>query len=101
MLTREELLAMNQELQEKVAKEIENIKIINSESNTRHLEVALYELKRAVDFEYVPYIYPRILIDCWDYTDSLGNELGKFSYEYKKYLKKLERQERKKNKQSK
>ncbi len=56
MLTREELLVMNQELQEKVAKEIEEFEVNDSVDNTCQLETALYELKRALDFEYIPYI---------------------------------------------
>ncbi len=100
MLTREELLEMNKELQEKVAKEIENIKNGISGRHLYQLIQIQYELKKMQYFDCIDVIYPMIIVDSWDLTkpDNLRSQLMHFDYEYKKYLKELERQERKKNK---
>lgn len=65
----------NEELQQKLLLEIEKVRIGKSNKNLIQLQTILGELQNNSESKKVALNYPRIIIDSWDYSDELGNEL--------------------------
>lgn len=62
-------------MQQKLLLEIEKVRIGKSNKNLIQLQTILGELQNNSESKKVALNYPRIIIDSWDYSDELGNEL--------------------------
>lgn len=80
----ERLNKKNNELQKKVISEIEKVKVGQSKKNILQLQTILNELQNSDKKKDMTLSYPRIIIDSWDYSDQLGNELIELAELYKK-----------------
>lgn len=77
----------NLELQTKVSAEIEKVNKGLSEKSIPQLQTILKELNSMERAKGLIISYPRIIIDSWDYSDSLGLELVELAEQYKKISK--------------
>lgn len=75
---------MNCNLQQKVLKEIEDVKNGLSKKNILQLETILSELRNSENEREIVLSYPRLIIDSWDYSDLLGKELIELAELYKR-----------------
>lgn len=75
---------MNIELQTKVSDEIDKVTKGLSKKSISQLQIILKELYSMERSKGLIISYPRIIIDSWDYSDSLGMELVDFAGLYKK-----------------
>lgn len=73
----------NEELQRKLIIEIEKAKAGESNKNIIQLQTILNELRNNYAIEKKYLSYPHIIIDSWDYSDQLGNELIELAELYK------------------
>lgn len=73
----------NEELQQKLIIEIEKAKTGGSNKNIMQLQTILNELRNNYAIEKKHLNYPHIIIDSWDYSDQLGNELIELAELYK------------------
>ncbi|MCI8925889.1 MAG: hypothetical protein HFI45_18255 [Lachnospiraceae bacterium] len=80
----EKLSKKNNELQKKVISEIEKVKVGQSKKNILQLQTILNELQNSDKKRDMTLSYPRTIIDSWDYSDQLGNELIELAELYKK-----------------
>ena len=80
----EKLSKKNNELQKKVISEIEKVKVGQSKKNILQLQTILNELQNSDKIRDMTLSYPRTIIDSWDYSDQLGNELIELAELYKK-----------------
>lgn len=87
MLLEEKFYKKNIELQTKVSDEIEKVNKGLSEKSISQLIAILRELNSMERAEGLIISYPRIIIDSWDYTDSLGLELVELAGQYKRMSK--------------
>lgn len=71
-------------LQEKVLSEIYKVKEGVSKKNISQLETILKELRNSEKEKGIILRYPRIIIDSWEFTDTLGIELIELADMYKK-----------------
>lgn len=72
----------NNELQKKVISEIEKVRVGQSKKNIFQLQTILNELQNSD--KKMTLSYPRFIIDSWDYSDQLGNELIELAALHKK-----------------
>ena len=86
-MTREEFLQKNKELKQKVAKEIVNAQFGASQKSPEQLQGILKELELMTEQTCQPLYYPRIIVDTWNFSDSLGRELMELSEAYGKISK--------------
>ncbi|MBS5956124.1 MAG: hypothetical protein KIC73_04325 [Clostridiales bacterium] len=77
----------NVELQNKVSAEIQKVNKGLSEKSISQLQTILKELDSMEKAKGLIISYPRIIIDSWDYSDSLGLELVELAEQYKKVSK--------------
>lgn len=75
---------MNCNLQQKVLKEIEDVRNGLSKKNILQLETILSELRISENEREIVLSYPRLIIDSWDYSDLLGKELIELAELYKR-----------------
>lgn len=75
----------NADIQQHVRNEMENIKKGLSNKNLTQLETILDELERMMDNKCLPLVYPRIIVDSWDFNDKLGLELLEIAELYKRW----------------
>lgn len=75
---------MNCNLQQKVLKEIEDVRNGLSKKNILQLETILSELRNSENEREIVLSYPRLIIDSWDYSDLLGKELIELAELYKR-----------------
>lgn len=75
---------MNCNLQQKVLKEIEDVRNGLSKKNILQLETILSELRNSENERAIVLSYPRLIIDSWDYSDLLGKELIELAELYKR-----------------
>lgn len=75
----------NADIQQHVRNEMENIKKGLSNKNFTQLETILDELERMMDNKCLPLVYPRIIVDSWDFNDKLGLELLEIAELYKRW----------------
>lgn len=73
----------NEELQQKLIIEIEKAKTGESNKNIMQLQAILNELRNNYAIEKNYFNYSHIIIDSWDYSDQLGNELIELAELYK------------------
>ncbi len=81
------LYKMNIELQTKVSDEIDKATKGLSKKSISQLQIILKELYSMERSKGLIISYPRIIIDSWDHSDSLGMELVDFAGLYKKLSK--------------
>ena len=74
---------MNEKLQGRIKNEIELAVNGKSKRNIEQLNFILNELKTVKEGQRKNLIYPRMLIDSWDYNDDLTLELFEFADLYK------------------
>lgn len=84
MSLEEKFYKKNIELQAKVSDEIEKVNKGLSEKSISQLQAILKELDSMERAKGLIISYPRIIIDSWDYSDSLGLELVELAEQYKK-----------------
>lgn len=82
-VARKEFKKRNEELQQKLIIEIEKAKTGESNKNIMQLQAILNELRNNYAIENNYLNYPHIIIDSWDYSDQLGNELIELAELYK------------------
>lgn len=87
MSLEERLYKKNVELQNKVSAEIQKVNKGLSEKSISQLQTILKELDSMEKAKGLIIRYPRIIIDSWDYPDSLGLELVELAEQYKKVSK--------------
>lgn len=75
----------NTDIQQHVRNEMENIKKGLSNKSLTQLETILDELERMMDNKCLPLVYPRIIVDSWDFNDKLGLELLEIAELYKRW----------------
>lgn len=80
----EEYKKRNSLLQEKIIAEIEEVKRGKSAKNMLQLQGILEELKNSSAKKNISLYYPRVIVDSWDYSDQLGNELMELAALYDK-----------------
>ncbi|MFT3985927.1 MAG: hypothetical protein QM697_18675 [Lachnospiraceae bacterium] len=87
MSLEEKFYKKNVELQNKVSAEIQKVNEGLSEKSIAQLQTILKELDSMKEVKGLIISYPRIIIDSWDYSDSLGLELVELAEQYKKVSK--------------
>ena len=79
----EEYKKRNKIIQGKIISEIEKVKRGQSEKNILQLQGILKELQDSSTNNNMPLHYPHIIVDSWDYSDSLGIELMELAELYR------------------
>jgi len=74
----------NKELQAMISAEIEMVNKGLSKKSIFQLHTILNELYLMESTKRLIVSYPRLIIDSWDYSDSLGDELLELAQQYKK-----------------
>lgn len=87
MSLEEKFYKKNIELQTKVSVELEKVNKGLSKKSSSQLQIILKELYSMERVKGLIISYPRIIIDSWDYSDSLGLELMELAEQYKKMSK--------------
>jgi len=80
---------MNSELQERVIDEIARVDNGESKIERHQLELVLAELQKMNENPALTPVFPRVIVDSWDYSDPLGQELLKYYEKCKKIKKSL------------
>lgn len=86
MMLEETYKRKNLEMQNKIKRELENIRKGISKKDDIQLSRILAELEKSLDNKCLPLSYPRVIIDSWNYDDRLGAELLKLSELYKRWM---------------
>jgi len=86
MSLEEKFYKKNIELQAKVSAEIEKVNNRLSKKSVIQLQSILKELRSMERVNGLVISYPRVIIDSWDYSDSLGLELVELAEQYKKKI---------------
>lgn len=84
MTIEEKFYGKNRELQQKILVEIDKVKNGLSKKNISQLETILRELCSSEKERGIALNYPRMIIDSWDYSDTLGIDLIELAEIYKK-----------------
>lgn len=74
----------NLEIQEQIKKEIVKADAGMSNRDKGELRFILTELQSMLEHEGTPLVYPRMIVDSWDYQDKLGEELLELSDLYER-----------------
>lgn len=88
MLNKKQIMDMIIEIDLKIDSEIEKVNNGKSKKNIYQLNTIKKDLSRMKKFEDINIIYTRFIIDSWEQTDALGNELIELESMYIKFLKK-------------
>ena len=88
MLNKKQIMDMIIEIDLKIDSEIERVNNGKSKKNIYQLNTIKKDLSRMKKFEDINIIYTRFIIDSWEQTDALGNELIELESIYIKFLKK-------------
>lgn len=83
MSLEEKMIEKNIELKNKVSDEIERVHKGESKKNIYQLQTILNELYLIEQGKELILSYPRLILDSWDYSDSLGLELLDFAEKHK------------------
>lgn len=75
----------NIDVQQKIRREIENVKEGISKKNLNQLNLILEELEKTEKDKCLPLSYPRLIVDSWDFHDKLGLELLDLADLYKRW----------------
>lgn len=75
----------NLELQQRIIEEMESVKNGQSKKNYEQLDSILKELKSTLNCTSLPLLYPRIIVDSWNFNDVLGLELLDLAELYKRW----------------
>lgn len=86
MSLEEKFYKKNIELQAKVSAEIDKVNNGLSKKSVIQLQSILKELCSMERVNGLVISYPRVIIDSWDYSDSLGLELLELEEQYKKKI---------------
>lgn len=84
MSLEEKMFDKNIELKNKVSDEIKRVQKGESKKNLYQLQTILNELYLIEQGKELILSYPRLILDSWDYSDSLGLELLEFAEKHKK-----------------
>lgn len=84
MSLEEKMFEKNIELKNKVSDEIERVHKGESKKNIYQLQTTINELYLIEQGKELILSYPRLILDSWDYSDSLGLELLEFAEIHKK-----------------
>lgn len=71
-------------MQQKLLLEIEKVKLGKSNKNLIQLQTILDELQNNSESKKTAINYARVIIDSWDYSDELGNELIELAELYRR-----------------
>lgn len=74
----------NLDIQRRLRREMEYVKIGQSKKNYVQLSNILEELENMMNNKCLTLCYPRIIVDSWDFNDDLGIELLDLAELYKR-----------------
>lgn len=75
----------NEDVQQRVRRELEYVKKGQSKKDYVQLSDILEELEKMMNNKCLPLCYPRIIVDSWDFNDDLGIELLDLAELYKRW----------------